>query len=68
MSSGEIPVFRAERAFLEKAEGLGEFTYFEVGIPEGTGEGIIQEHSHEKMIWLRKKDRTKSDGVWGEGQ
>ena len=27
-----------ERTFWEKAEGLGEFIYFEVGIPEGTGQ------------------------------
>lgn len=56
-----------EKAFWEKAEGLGEFIYFEVGIPEGTGEGIIQECSHEKMICSGRKLELNQDGVWERG-
>lgn len=56
-----------ERAFWEKAEGLGEFIYFEVGIPEGTGEGITQECSHKKMICSGRKIELNQDGVWERG-
>lgn len=56
-----------ERTFWEKAKGLGEFLYFEVGIPEGTGEGITQECSHKKMICSGRKIELNQDGAWGRG-